>query len=91
MIENQIPVWGGAGMNEKLRNVRVLKRLTQYDIQMRAGIPQCKISLIERGYLQPKEEEKKRLAKALGVRPEEIWPKNPETRMTSLPVAEGMR
>jgi len=65
--------WGET-MGEKLRNCRVLKRLTQYDLQMRTGIAQCKISLIERGYLQPKEEEKKRLAKALGVEGQELFP-----------------
>ena len=59
--------------NEKLRIARLVKRITQYDLTKATEIPQCKISLIERGYVQPREDEKKKLAKALGVKPEEIW------------------
>jgi transcriptional regulator with XRE-family HTH domain len=60
-------------MGEKLREVRVLRRITQYDLTKATQIPQCKISLIERGYVEPKDDEKKKLAKALGIKPEEIW------------------
>lgn len=60
-------------MGEKLRITRLTKRRTQYDIMLATDIPQCRISLIERGHIRPKEEEKQRLAKALGVPAEELF------------------
>ncbi len=60
-------------MGEKLRMARLQKRRTQWDLQLETGLPQCRISLIERGYLKPKKEEKVRLAKALGVTQEELF------------------
>ena len=58
-----------------LREARFKKRLTQYDLVKMAGIPQSKISLIERGYVSPTRNEKHAIAKALQVDPKEIvWP-----------------
>ena len=57
-----------------LREIRFYKGLSQYDITLRTGIPQSKISLIERGYVQPGDDEKERIAKALKCRVGEVFP-----------------
>ncbi len=56
----------------ELYEKRVLSRLNQYDICTRAKIAQSTYSLIERGYKVPSDEERKRLARALGCRVDEI-------------------
>ena len=55
-----------------LREVRFKKRKTQYDICKFSGVPQSKISLIERGYASPTRKEKFAIAKALGVDSKDI-------------------
>ena len=57
----------------KLREIRVLKRITQFQLRLASGIHQSKISLIENGLIESTEDEKKRIAKALGVEVEKIW------------------
>jgi len=57
-----------------LREARFFKGLNQWDISVKTGIPQSKLSLIERGYVNPKEDEKRRIAKVLGCKVEEIFP-----------------
>lgn len=57
----------------RLREVRVLKRLTQFQLRLQTGIHQSKISMLENGLIIPREDEQHKLAKALGMRPEEIW------------------
>jgi transcriptional regulator with XRE-family HTH domain len=54
------------------REARFKKRLTQYDLTLKTGIHQSKISLFERGYLKPRNNERHQIAKALKLRPEEI-------------------
>lgn len=58
----------------KLRETRVVKRITQFQLRIATGIHQSKISMIENSLIQAKEDEKRRLAKAFGVRVEEIFP-----------------
>ena len=58
----------------KLREVRVVKRITQFELRGRTGINPAKISLIENGYIEPTDDEKQRLAEGLGVSVEEIFP-----------------
>jgi len=55
-----------------LREARFKRRLTQFDLRLKTGIHQSKISHFERGFMQPRQDEKTRLAKALGFKPEEI-------------------
>lgn len=55
-----------------LKEARFKKGFTQFDLRLKTGIHQSKISLLERNYMVPREDEKARLAKALGVRSEEI-------------------
>jgi len=60
-----------------LAEARFRKGLTQWDLKVKTGINQTKISLIERNYVVPRKEEKERLANALGVKAEEIvWPED---------------
>jgi transcriptional regulator with XRE-family HTH domain len=59
-------------MNQ-LRVIRAGKRITQFKLGLMTEILQSRLSLIENGLIAPREDEKKRLAKALGVRTEEIW------------------
>jgi transcriptional regulator with XRE-family HTH domain len=61
-------------MSNRLRDVRVLKRITQFQLRLQTGINATKISFIENGLIEPREEEVKKFSKALGVRPEEIFP-----------------
>jgi len=60
----------------RLRQTRVVKRITQFQLRLSTGIHQSKISMIENNLVEPREDEKKKLAKALNVRPEEIWENN---------------
>lgn len=57
-----------------LREKRFHKRFSQYDITIKTGIQQSRLSLIERGYVTPKEVEKKAIATALNCKLEEIFP-----------------
>jgi transcriptional regulator with XRE-family HTH domain len=61
-------------MNNKLREARVVKRIIQFQLRIATGIHQSKISMIENGLIEPRDDEKKKLAKALGVAPQEIFP-----------------
>jgi DNA-binding XRE family transcriptional regulator len=51
----------------KLSEARSKKGLNQWDIKLKTGIAQSKLSLIENGYVMPSEDEKDRIASALGV------------------------
>ncbi len=57
----------------KLREVRVVKRISQFQLRVLTGVHQSKISMIENGLVQPREDEKERLARALGMREEDIF------------------
>lgn len=50
-----------------LREVRFKKRKTQYDVCKFSGVPQSKISLIERGYASPTRRERIAIAEVLEV------------------------
>lgn len=55
-----------------LRTARFKKNLTQYDLKIKTGIHQSKLSLIERGYIKPNKDEVRRLAKVLGVKANDL-------------------
>ena len=63
-----------------LRRERVLRQMSLYDVRARTGISVSKLSLVERGIERPSEDEKCRLAKALGVRLDDIFPGEPEEK-----------
>lgn len=50
-----------------LKEARFKKGFKQYDLFLKTGIAQCKISLFEQGYMLPREDEKLRLAEALEI------------------------
>jgi DNA-binding XRE family transcriptional regulator len=59
-------------MNE-LRVIRAKKRVSQFQLRLMAGINQSKLSHIENDLVHPSKEEKKKIAKALGVSIKDIW------------------
>ena len=63
-------------INNKVKTCRFFARKTQDQLFIETGIPQSIISRIENGYLKPKEAEKKALAKALGVKLDDLFPDN---------------
>ena len=60
-------------MVSALRLERVIKEMTQTELARRTGIPQWRISLVERGK-QPSLAEVKAIATALGVSPADLFP-----------------
>ena len=60
-------------MVSAMKLARIKKEITQVDLFIKTGIPQWRLSLIERG-LVPKSEEAKKVADVLGKEPEEIFP-----------------
>ena len=64
----------------RLREIRVVKRVTQFQLRLLTGIHQSKISMIENDLISPREDEQKKIAEALGVRVEEVFPTNTEER-----------
>ena len=57
----------------KLRMLRLTAGKTLYDTAKAAEMPAARLSYLERSIELPREDEKNRIARALGVRPEEIW------------------
>jgi transcriptional regulator with XRE-family HTH domain len=60
-------------MSNKLYQTRVLRHISQYVIALKTGIQQSRISLIENELVTPREEEKQKIAKALGLKEEDIF------------------
>jgi len=60
-------------MVSAMRLARFKKEVSQMHLWAKTGIPQWRISLIERG-LMPTEDEAERIAKALGEMRETIFP-----------------
>lgn len=56
----------------ELKEARFKRRLTQFDLRLKTGIHQSKISHFENGYLVPRDDERKRIAKALGVKASDL-------------------
>jgi len=64
---------GGIFMD--LITLRAMLRKTQWDLKVLTGIHQSKLSLIERGYIEPNKQEKELIASALGFSANDIdWP-----------------
>jgi len=60
--------------NERLRQARFFANKPQIQLWLETGIHYSTISRIECGYLQPTEEKKVKLAKALGVKTDWLFP-----------------
>jgi transcriptional regulator with XRE-family HTH domain len=54
-------------IGERLRDLRVAKKLSQGDIQKRTGLLRCYTSRVENGYTVPNLETLERMAKALDI------------------------
>ncbi len=70
-------------MNQ-LKVLRAIKRITQFKLSLKSGILQSRLSLLENGLIEPRADEKEKLAKALGVSVKEIFPGN----VNSIPCKE---
>ena len=57
----------------RLKVVRAEKKLTQFKLSVLTGIIQSKLSYIENGLAELSEDDKTKIAEALGVKVEEIW------------------
>jgi len=51
-----------------------MRQWSLYDVRGKTGISVSKLSLVEREIEQPNEDEKKRLARALGVQIQDLFP-----------------
>ena len=56
-----------------LKETRFFKGISQHKLSHFSNVHQSRISLIENGLVLPREDEKEKLAKALGVAVEEIF------------------
>ena len=57
----------------KIKAHRFIQNLTQDELSQLSGIERTKISRIERGFTEPKEEDVTSLAEALKATPEELF------------------
>ena len=64
-------------MISKLKMARIKKELTQIDLWMKCGVPQWRLSLIERG-IAPTEIEAHKIAEAIEVPLDELFADNEE-------------
>ena len=60
-------------MVNKLRAYRFIRQKSQDRLFLETGIPQSKISKIENGYIKPTENDQRILARALGVRVDQLF------------------
>jgi len=58
----------------KIKETRFKKNITQIELYKRTGIWTSRLSLIENGYINISGNEKAKLAKALGVKKEWLFP-----------------
>ncbi len=59
-----------------IKEARFHAGLSQYDVSLKTGIPQSKLSLIENGYAKPLPCDKKKLAEALRVKECDLFQNN---------------
>ena len=58
-----------------LKKARLILGVSQWELEMRSGVHQSRISLFENGLKSPKEMEKVKMATALGLATDDIqWP-----------------
>lgn len=60
-------------MRNCLRELRARNRVTQFQLRLMTGINQSKLSMAENDLIELRPEEKKKVARALGVGIESIW------------------
>lgn len=57
----------------RIREERVVRKITQFEVRIKTGIHQSKLSLIENGLITPSEEEMCKLANLFKVDVEELY------------------
>ena len=57
----------------RMREMRAKKRLRQFDLSIKTGIPQSRLSFIENELISPSEEEKKKISEALGAKVTDVF------------------
>lgn len=60
--------------NQKLKILRILKGLTQFELQRQSDVSHSTICMIERGIRRPTNQQKKKLSMALEVSEKVIFP-----------------
>ena len=63
----------------QLKLLRAVRGFSQYDLTLKTGIHQSRISLFENGYTDLKPEERSKLAKALGCKVGDIENSNSQS------------
>jgi len=58
----------------RLREIRAARRITQFDLRIKTGFSQSMLSYWERGLLLPSEDQKRKIASALGLGIREVFP-----------------
>lgn len=61
-------------MKKRLKGLRALNGFSQAELALKVGTTQPVISLIERGYIEPRGSLKKAIAETLGTIPETLFP-----------------
>ena len=61
-------------MKNRLKEARFFKQIPQIQLWIETGIHYSTISRIECGYIEPTDEQKEKLAKALGVKKDWLFP-----------------
>ena len=70
-------------VNYRLKAIRASIGFSQWILSNSTSIPQSRISLIERGHVDPSLREKEKIVKALGVRLDDIFPTKKEEKNES--------
>lgn len=58
----------------RLREIRAVRRISQFDLRIKTGFSQSMISYWERGLLQPTPEQKQKIASVLGLNTKDVFP-----------------
>jgi len=66
-------------LQNRLREYRVIPKISQWDLALRSGVKQSRISLIENHLVKPTTREKVKLSEALNHAVEEIFPNQIDT------------
>jgi len=57
----------------RLKEIRFFKMINQHKLALMAEVHQSRISLIENDLIEPRPDELKKLSKALGVTPQDLF------------------
>jgi|GEM_PF-836482 len=60
----------------KMKYFRFLKGKSQEQLALEAGMSQSQITRIERGYIKPQKEDKKKLSMILGIEEKALFPED---------------